>query len=78
MHTSYLLNRMIEVTPDCIAKRLGQGVILSNVESADDSDALAAEFSLAPGALRRIIIVAYRVLRLKIVMPSLTFACRFG
>ncbi|WP_250396974.1 6-hydroxymethylpterin diphosphokinase MptE-like protein [Synechococcus sp. MU1651] len=53
MHTSYLLNRMIEVTPDCIAKRLGQGVILSNVESVDDSDALAAEFSLAPGALRR-------------------------
>ena len=45
LHTSYLLNRMIEITHGCVAKRLGEGVILSEVESVDCTDLLTSQFA---------------------------------
>jgi len=53
LHTAYLLNRMIEITPDCDAKRLGQGVVLSEVQIVERTDDLTAQYVRAPGALKQ-------------------------
>ena len=51
-----------------MAKRLGQGVVLSNVESVDNSDELAAEFSVESGSFHSRLQTLLIVLLLKIVI----------
>ncbi len=55
LYTSYLINRIIESTPNCKAKRLGQGVTLTAIKSVEISDDLIKQFSCSPRALQKVI-----------------------
>ena len=46
LHTGYLLNRIVESTSDCKVYRLGEGIILSAVETVQLSEDLLDTFAV--------------------------------